>query len=85
VATLHIRNVPEEIYEGLRERARERGTSMNAETISILRDVVRFRGQSWDEMMASLERFAREIDFGPDWPAPEDLIRADRDSDHGRH
>jgi plasmid stability protein len=85
VATLHIRNVPEEIYEGLRERARERGTSMNAETIAILRDVVRFRGQSWDEMMASLERFTREIDFGPEWPAPEDLIRADRDSNHGRH
>jgi len=85
VATLHIRNVPEEIYEGLRERARERGTSMNAETIAILRDSVRFRRQSWEEMMASLEQFAQEIDFGSDWPAPEDLIRADRDSNHGRH
>lgn len=82
---MHIRNVPEEIYEGLRERARERGTSMNAETIAILRDVVRFRRQSWEETMASLEQFAQEIDFGPDWPAPEELIRADRDSNHGRH
>ena len=30
--------------------------------------------------MASLDRLAKEINFGPDWPAPEDMIRADRDS-----
>lgn len=83
--TLHVRNVPEDVYEGLRARAHERGNSMNAETIEILRDALRWRARSWDELMADLDAFAKEIDFGPDWPAPEDLIRADRDSDHGRH
>jgi plasmid stability protein len=85
MATLYIRNVPEDVYEGLRERAGERGNSMNAETIEILRDALRWRTRTWDELMADLDAFAKEIDFGPDWPAPEDLIKADRDSDHGRH
>ena len=80
VPTLYIRNVPEEVYEGLRDRARERGNSMNAETIEILRDALRWRRRTWDELMADLGDLAKEIDFGPDWPAPEDVIRADRDS-----
>ena len=78
--TLHVRNVPEEIYEGLRARAHERGNSMNAETIEILRDALRRRRRTWDELMVDLEDLAKQIDFGPDWPAPEDVIRADRDS-----
>jgi plasmid stability protein len=80
VPTLHVRNVPEDVYEGLRERARERGSSMNAETIEILRDALRWRRRSWDELMTDLDQLAKEINFGPDWPAPEDVIRADRDS-----
>jgi plasmid stability protein len=80
VSTLYIRNVPEDVYEGLRQRARERGNSMNAETIEILRDALRRRRRTWDELMADLDDLAKEIDFGPGWPAPEDVIRADRDS-----
>jgi plasmid stability protein len=80
VATLYIRNVPEDVYEGLRERARGRGNSMNTDTIEILREALRWRRRTWDELMADLENLAKEINFGPDWPAPEDVIRADRDS-----
>jgi plasmid stability protein len=80
VPTLHIRNVPGDVYEGLRERARERGTSMNTEVIGILDEALRLKRPSWDEVMASLDKLAKEINFGPDWPAPEDVIRADRDS-----
>lgn len=80
VPTLYIRNVPEEVYEGLRERARERGSSMNSEAIEILDEALRLKRRTWDEVMASLEALSKEIDFGPHWPAPEDIIRADRDS-----
>jgi len=52
---------------------------MNAETIEILEDVVRTE-RSWEEVIASIEENARHMGFGPDWPAPEDLIREDRDS-----
>jgi plasmid stability protein len=80
VPTLHLRNVPEEVYEGLRERARERGSSMNTEAIEILADAISWKQRSWDEVMADLDELAKRINFGPDWPAPEDVIRADRDS-----
>ena len=80
VPTLYIRNVPEEVYEGLRERAKERGSSMNSEVIEILDDALRWKRRPWDEVMASLEANAQEIGFGPDWPAPEDVIREGRDS-----
>ena len=80
VPTLHIRNVPEDVYEGLRDRARERGTSMNTEVIEILDEAFRYKRRSIEEVMASLDKLSKEINFGPDWPAPEDVIRADRDS-----
>ena len=80
VPTLHIRNVPKDVFEALRERARERGTSMNTEVIEILDEAFRYKRRSFEEVMASLEELSKEINFGPDWPAPEDVIRADRDS-----
>ena len=80
VPTLHIRNVPDEIYGALREQAKQRGTSMNTEVIVILKKALHGKGRSWDEVMKSLEENAKEIGFGPDWPAPEDVIREDRDS-----
>lgn len=36
MATLHVRNVPDALYEALRAQARERGRSINAETIAVL-------------------------------------------------
>lgn len=81
VPTLHIRNVPDEIYGALREQAKQRGTSMNTEVIEILGEAFRNnKRRSFEEVMASLEELSKEINFGPDWPAPEDVIRADRDS-----
>jgi plasmid stability protein len=41
VATLHVRDVPTETYEALRRRAAERGTSIGAETIRLLRRALR--------------------------------------------
>lgn len=38
--TLYVENVPEEIYEGLRARARSNHRSISAETISILEQTV---------------------------------------------
>lgn len=36
--TLYVENVPDELYEGLRKRAREHGNSIAAEVISLLTD-----------------------------------------------
>ena len=80
VPTLYIRNVPKDVYDALRQQAKERGTSISSEALAILEDALRWKRRSWDEVMASLEANAKEIGFGPDWPAPEDVIREDRDS-----
>jgi plasmid stability protein len=80
VPTLHIRNIPDEVYEALRRRATERGTSMVTEAIGILDEALHSKRRSRDEVMASIEANAKMIGFGSDWPAPEDLIREERDS-----
>jgi plasmid stability protein len=36
--TLYVENVPNELYEALRKRAREHGSSIAAEVISLLAD-----------------------------------------------
>ena len=38
--TLYVENVPEELYEALRARARTRGKSISAEVIELLQDNV---------------------------------------------
>ena len=80
VPTLYIRNVPKDLYDALRQQAKEHGTSISSEALEILEEALRWKRRSWDEVMASLEANAKEIGFGPDWPAPEDVIREDRDS-----
>ena len=81
MATLHIRNVPPELYERLRSDAERNGRSLNAEVIVQLSRVTGdWRGNQewWDRHVARGERIRARL--SPDSPKPEDLIRADRDS-----
>lgn len=81
MATLHIRNVPPELYERLRTQAAANGRSLNAEVIvQLSRDSSDWRGNQewWDRHVARGERIRARM--SPDSPKPEDLIRADRDS-----
>lgn len=82
VPTLHIRNVPPEVYEALRARAAREGRSMNAEVISILRRSLASRREP-EDVIADLRRFRERVQLPPDAPLPEDLIREDRDAGHG--
>jgi plasmid stability protein len=77
--TIHVRNVPEPVYEALRTRARRNGRSLNAEVVSALaRDV----GRDASDLTVTerMEALARRIELPPDAPRPEDLIRELRDS-----
>jgi antitoxin FitA len=82
VPTLHVRNVPPEVYEALRARAAREGRSMNAEVISILRRSLASRRDP-EDVIADLRRFRGRVQLPPDAPLPEDLIRQDRDAGHG--
>ena len=81
MAAFHLR-LPDELYERLRKRAGAESRSINAEVVSILeRDLAR---PDPGEVMRRLDELRSRMILPPDAPKPEDLIRADRDSDHGR-
>jgi plasmid stability protein len=77
MATLHIRDVPAEMYAALRRLAAERGSSMNAEAIRLLGRALR---TDTTAVRALLDQIAshrpvrrRRV------PPPAALIRRDRD------
>ena len=65
MATLHVRNVPEELYERLRHQAEANGRSIGAEAIQLLderlgggqrRGLLRRRASAPDERMSQSGR-----------------------------
>jgi len=79
MATLHVRNVPDDLYEALRRQADREGRSIRAETIAILRRAVpaAFDPEAFlAEVDASIERWS----WPEDGPTPEEILRRDRDS-----
>jgi plasmid stability protein len=80
--TLYVENVPKDLYEALRARARKNRSSIAAEVIEMLKDAVptaaelKRRRQFYDEL--------REIQAhkppgkGP-FPSTEEMIREDRE------
>jgi plasmid stability protein len=81
VPTLHLRNVPATVYEGLRDRAKRNGRSMNAEAVALLAESVAREARA-APITDELRRLAREINRNrsPDAPAPEDFVREMRDA-----
>jgi len=78
MATLYVRNVPENVYARLRERARRNGRSVNAEALEVLAEAADQETET--PITDRLEQIAKEINLRPGDPMPEDLIREDRDS-----
>lgn len=77
MASLHVRNVDEDIAMRLKRRAARNGRSAEAEHREILRRALAGESDiSWDEMAAQL----REITKGRIHTPSEVLIREDRDS-----
>lgn len=83
VATLYVRDVPERLYKRLRARARTHGRSLNAEVVQILEWVVE-RDRSEGLITDRLRELSREINYPPDAPTPEQIIRELRDADDPR-
>jgi plasmid stability protein len=63
MATLSIRNLPDEVHRALRLRAARHGRSMEAEAREILAEVARAR-PSGEDAAEALRRVGREV-FGP--------------------
>ena len=78
VPTLHIRNVPTDIYEALQARARRNGRSLNAEIVQILSREAD-AGAREGRITQRLSELAKQYPLGPDAPDPAELIREGRD------
>lgn len=77
MATLHVRNVPDEIYAALRARAEREGRSINAETIVVLRDALR---PAADDLLEQIRSLRARTTLPTGAFAPERIIREDRDA-----
>ncbi len=75
--TLHVRNVPEALYEALRRRAEEQGTSIGAEAIAALQRAMRTDLVGVREVLA--EYHPHRPTAKPGTPSAADLVREDRD------
>ncbi len=76
---LHVRNVPEPLYESLKERARSEGRSLSAEVIQILEWAVATPRRSQAQVLESLA--IRRRDYSPassGAPSVVAMIREDR-------
>ena len=78
---LHVRNVPQEVYEALRARAQRNGRSLNSEALAILRGAVTPAGALTPEQaLERIRRRRKKTTIPGDEPRPEEIIRELRDS-----
>jgi plasmid stability protein len=80
VPTLHIRNVPQPVYDALKERAERNNRSLNMEVIEALEAFAAEERRSRD-VLGRLEAFRAEFLLPDDAPKPEDVIRELRDAE----
>ncbi len=79
MATLHVRNVPEHLYDRIRKLAAAESRSLSAEILVLLERAVSER--QVQEEQAGILAGIRRHRFRPSGriPASEDLIREDRE------
>jgi len=82
MATLYVENVPDNLYEALRKRARAKRKSIAAEVISLLQQNIPTaeelkRRREFYDRMAGLR--ARPALTSGSFPSVEEMIREDRE------
>ncbi|MDP9374955.1 MAG: Arc family DNA-binding protein [Chloroflexota bacterium] len=74
---LHVRNVPDDLYERLRQRARAENRSLSAEVIRLLEGALGSEQRSQQEIVESIWR--RRFAPPPGTPDSTALLREDRE------
>ncbi len=79
MATLHVRNIPESLYERLRQRAEAQNRSISAEVIVLLERALDDRRQNQADVLADIRRrrFYNPASYGA--PDSVTLLREDRE------
>jgi plasmid stability protein len=78
MAILHVRNIPDDLYARIRERAVQEHRSLSAEVLAALEERFPHRPPV-RELLESIERRARLHPLPPGAPDAVDLIREDRE------
>lgn len=85
MATLYVRDVPDELYDALRERAGAEGRSISAEALHLLKRVIeedREDHRRADAHVAALSRMRQireSLTLSPGYPDSTKLLREDRE------
>ena len=79
MAILHVRNVPQDLYERVQRRAQEQNRSLSAEVIYLLRNALEVAERPQAQILEGIRRrrFFRPADAGA--PDSATLLREDRD------
>ena len=77
--TLHVRNVPDDLYDKIRKQAAAQNRSISAEVIVLLQRALLQSEREQDEVLAGIRRrrFFRPADAGA--PDSQTLLREDRE------
>lgn len=79
MATLHVRNIPDRLYERIRERAEASSRSLSAEVVILLGRALEDKGSSVGELLTEISRRRRFRPAAVGLPDSTTLLREDRD------
>ncbi len=79
MATLHVRNVPPDLYENLSRRARAQRRSLSAEVITLLARVLSEIERSPEQILAAIGERRGFTPAAVGAPDSTTLLREDRD------
>jgi plasmid stability protein len=79
MAILHVRSVPDDLYDTLKERAQAQGRSLSAEVVYLLHQATQTPHRSQKEILADIARRRRFNPAAVGAPSSTDLIRQDRE------
>lgn len=79
MATLHVRNVPDTLYERLRAQAESQNRSLSAEVIILLHRAMENSEEDQGEILARIRRRRSFIPSAVGAPDSLTLLREDRD------
>ncbi len=80
MATLYVRDVPDELYQQLKKRAHEEGRSLTAETVKLLEQALHGeeRRRSQRELLDAIQRGRRFNPASVGAPSSTEMLREDR-------
>ena len=77
--TLHVRNVPDNIYDRLRQRAQERNRSLSAEVVTLLDFALEESSNNQSQLLKGIRRRRFFVPANADAPDSTTLLRQDRE------